>query len=85
MERQHILNFSFKGENNVKNFLVSMKEKDPQIQEICIPISESRENQKGKTKYYRRMTIRLTPTIAQAGRQQDNILRLTKIIGRPNI
>lgn len=43
MERQHILNFSFKGENNVKNFLVSMKEKDPQIQEICIPISESTE------------------------------------------
>lgn len=56
MKRQHILNYSFKGENNVKNFPVLMKETNPRIQEVCTPIGESAEKIR-KTKYYRRMTI----------------------------
>lgn len=43
MKRQHILNHSFKGENNVKNFPVLMKETNPWIQEVCTPISEPTE------------------------------------------
>lgn len=36
MKRQHILNYSFKGENNVKNFPVLMKETNPRIQKYAL-------------------------------------------------